>query len=151
MQRFNHQALLLRTKVELTRRKKHLLMLTISLVPKWSGSESAIPLEKALYIIKCTVKRGQWHPSVDLKLEMSKVADAASSLFKSCPKFDKEKMSWKKLGSTLSVRSKAASQYYKCQGIGNFVKECPAQRRRRWRTRNSPRKGNPSEPSRLRC
>jgi hypothetical protein len=46
MQRFSRQALLLRTKVQLIRRKEHLLMSIISLVPKWSGSESAILLER---------------------------------------------------------------------------------------------------------
>jgi hypothetical protein len=112
MQRISRQALLLRTKVELTRRKEHLLMLTISLVPKWSDSESAIPTVKALEMIKGTVMIGRWHPSVDLKLGMSKVADAVSSLFKSCPKFDREKMPWKKLEATLKVTSKVATQCY---------------------------------------
>jgi hypothetical protein len=99
---------------------------------------------KALEIIKGTVKRLRWHPSVDLKLGMSKVADAAISLFKSCPKFHKGKMSWKKLDATLRVRSKAAPQYYECQVIRHLAKDCPAQRRR-GRTRNSTGKGNPSE------
>jgi hypothetical protein len=62
MQRFSSQALLLRTKVELTRRKEHLLMLTISLVPKWSGLESAIPPKKALEIVVGTVRVGRWQP-----------------------------------------------------------------------------------------
>jgi hypothetical protein len=92
MQRFSCQALLLRTKVELIRRKEHLLMLTISLVPKWSGSESAIPLKKVLEIGECTVRVGRWHPSDWLKLEMPKVADSASSLFNLCTKFNGEKI-----------------------------------------------------------
>jgi hypothetical protein len=136
----------LRTKFEFTRRKEHLLTLTITLVPKWSGSESAIPLEKALEIIKGTVKRVWWHPTVALKLGISKVADAASSPFKSCPIFRKEKM-WKKLNATLRVRSKAASQYYECQSIGHLAMELPAQRRQ-GRTRDSPGKGNQIERSR---
>jgi hypothetical protein len=93
------------------------LMLTISLVPKWSRLESAIPLENALEIVECTVKRGRWHPSVELKLEMSKVADSASSLFKLCTKFHKEKISQQICETTLRVRSKVAPQYYECQGI----------------------------------
>jgi hypothetical protein len=62
-------------------------MLTILLVPKWSPLESAMPLEKASEIIKGAVKRGRWHPFDWLKLEMSKVADSASSLFNLCTKF----------------------------------------------------------------
>jgi hypothetical protein len=152
MQRFSRQTLLLRTKVELTRRKEHLIMLTISLVPKWSRLESAMPLEKASEIVECTVRVGRLHPSDWLKLEMSKVADSASSLFNFfnlCTKFNGEKISQQICETTLRVRSKVAPQYYKCQGIGHFAKECPAQRRR-GRTRNSPGKGNPNERSRSR-
>jgi len=59
MQKSSRQALLLKSKAELTRRKEHLLMSTISLVPKWSGSESAIPLEKVIEIIEDTVRIGR--------------------------------------------------------------------------------------------
>jgi hypothetical protein len=106
MQSFSRQALLSRTKVELTRRKEHLLMFTISLVPKWSGLESAIPLEKALEIIKGTVKRGRWHPSEWLKLEMSKVADSASSLFNLYTKSNGEKISQEICETTIRVKYK---------------------------------------------
>ena len=37
--------------------------------------------------------------------------------------------------------------YYECKGLGHFAEECPAQRKRRGRTRNSPVKWNPSESS----
>jgi hypothetical protein len=53
MQDSNRQALLLEAKAELARRKEHLLMSTISLGLKWSGSESAIPQEKVIEIIEC--------------------------------------------------------------------------------------------------
>jgi hypothetical protein len=147
MQMFIRQALFLKAKVELTRRKE-LLFLTISLVPKWSCSEWAIPFEEALEIIKVTVKRGRWHPSVDLKLGMSKETYASRTLFKSCPKFLNKKMSWKKLYATLRVNSKAVSQYYECRGIGHLAKECPAHRRRSGKTQNSPGKGNLCKRSR---
>jgi hypothetical protein len=88
-----------------------------------------MPLEKALEIIKCTVKRGRWHPYDWLKLKMSKVADSASSLFNLGTKFNGEKISQQICETTLRVRSKVTPQYYKCQGIGNFAKKCPAQRR----------------------
>jgi hypothetical protein len=150
MQRFSHQALLLRTKVELTRRKECLLKSIISLVTKWLGLESAIPLERVVKIIKGTVRRSRWHPSVDLKLKMTKVGDSASSRFNLCTKFNGEKVSQQICETTLRVRSKVAPQCYECQGIGHLAKECPAQRRR-GRTRNSPGRENPSERLRSRC
>jgi len=148
MQKSIRQALLLKSKSELTRRKEHLLLSTISLVPKWSGSESAIPLERVIEVIEGTVRIGRWHPSGDLKLETAEVADPATSRFNSGPKLQRERIAGQKFEPTLRVRSKVASQCYKCQGIGRFAKECPALRRRRGRTRNSPRKGNPSQRSR---
>jgi len=125
-------------------------MSTISLVPKWLGSESATPLERVIEIIEVTVTIGRWHPSDDSKLETAKVADSASSLFKLGPKLQRERITGHKFETTLRVGSKVASQYYECQDIGQFAKECPAIRRRRGRTRNSPGKGKPSERSRSR-
>jgi len=101
-------------------------------------------------IIESTIRLGRWHPSDDSRLETAKVADPASSRFYSGSKLHRERLSGHKFGTTLSVGSKVVSQYYECKGIGHFAKECPAQRKRRGRTRNSPGKGNPSERSRSR-
>jgi len=143
MQKSSRQALL-KSKAELTRRKAHLLML----VPKRLGSESTTPLERVFEIIEGTVRIGRRYPSDDSKLETAKVADPASSRFSSGPKLHRERLAGHKFESTLSVRSKVASQYYECKGIGHFAEECPAQRKRRGRTNNSPGKGNPSKRSR---
>ena len=143
MQKISRQALL-KSKSELNRRKEHLLML----VPKRLGSESATPLERVIEIIEGTVRIGRWHPSDDSKLETAKVADSASSLLYSGPKLQRERITGHKFETTLSFGSKVASQYYECQDIGQFAKECPAIRRRRGRTQNSPGKGKTSERSR---
>jgi len=139
MQGTSRQALLLELKAELTRRKERLLMSIMSHVPKLSGADSAIPLKTFIENIESTAKIGRWHPSDCLELAASKVADSASSLFNSCPNFHGKKI-WQKFETTHRVRSKAASRCYECQGIGHFAKECPARRRRRGRSRNSPGK-----------
>jgi hypothetical protein len=87
MQKISRQVLL-KSKVELTRRKKHLLML----VPKQLGSDSATPLERVFEIIEGTVRIGRRYPSDDSKLETAKVADPASSHFYSGPKFQRERI-----------------------------------------------------------
>ena len=144
MQKLSRQALL-KSKAELTRRMEHLLMSTISLVPKWLGSESATPLERVIEISEGTVRIGRWHPSDDSKLETTKVADPASSRFYSGPKLQRERLAGHKFGTTRSAESKVASQRYECKGIGHFDEECLAQRKQRGNTRNSPGKGNPNE------
>ena len=87
MQKISRQALL-KSKVELTRRKKHLLML----VPKQLGSEAATPLERVFEISEGTARIGRRYPSDDSKVERAKVADPASSHFYSGPKFQRERI-----------------------------------------------------------
>jgi hypothetical protein len=106
-----------------------LLISTILLVPKWSGSESAIPLERVIEIIEGTFRIGRWHLSDGLKLETAKVADPASSRFYLRPKFQRKRIAGHKFEATIRVRPKVASQSYECQGIGHFAKERPALRR----------------------
>ena len=96
MQKLSRQALL-KLKSERTRRKGHLIMSTISLVPKSLGSESATPLERVIEISEGTVRIGRWHPSDDSKLETAKVADPASSRFYSGPKLQRERITGHKV------------------------------------------------------
>ena len=84
MQKISRQALF-KSKAELTRGKGHLLMSTISLVPKWLGSESATPLGRVIEVCEGTVRIGQWYASDGSKLEKEKVAYPASSRFYSGP------------------------------------------------------------------
>jgi len=101
-------------------------------------------------IVVGTIRLGRWYPSSYLTLETAKVADPASSRFYSGPELHRERLAGHKFEATLSVRPKVASLYYECKGIGHFAEECPAQRKRRGRTKNSPGKVNPSECSRSR-
>ena len=56
---------LLKSKSELARQKGHLLMPSISLVPKWLGSESATPLERVIEISEGTVTIGRlYRPTI---------------------------------------------------------------------------------------
>jgi len=125
----------------------------IALIPKWPCSEPTNHLEKFILTLEASVRIGRRETKntveiIALKLEASKVADPASSRFNLCPKFQRERIADQKFETRLRDRSKAALRCYRCQGIGHFAKECPARRRRRGRTRNSPGKGTPSERAR---
>jgi len=75
-------------------------------------------------IVEGTIRKGRRYPSDDSRLETAKVADSASSHFYSGPKLHRERLAGHKFETTLSVRSKVASQYYECKGIGHFPEEC---------------------------
>jgi hypothetical protein len=154
----------LKSVIQICRVHKELSLMT--LIPKWPASESTNPLEEFILTREAsarigrreqknkpenfenTAKIGQWHQSECRKLEASKVADPVSSRFNVCPKFHGEGIAGQKLEMKIRDKSKAALRCYRYQGIGHFAKECPAQRRRRGRTRNWPGKENPSERAR---
>jgi len=127
----------------------------IALIPKWSGSEPTKDVEKFSLTRETSVRIGRREPentgeTITLKLEASEVDNPASSRFNLGQKFQREGIEGHKFDPTLRISPKVASEYYKCQGIGHFAKGCPAQRRRRGRTRNLPGKGNPCERERSR-
>jgi len=124
----------------------------IALIPKRPGSETTNHLEFIL-TLEASARIGRREPKntveiIALKLVASIDADPASSRFNLWPKFQMESVAGQNFEPTLTDRSKAVLRCYRCQGIGHFAKECPARRRRRGRTRNSPGKGNPSERAR---
>jgi hypothetical protein len=157
------QAELAQTRLELQQLKErmetgavtvHRDLSVIALITKRSGSEPPKHVEKLSLTREASVRIGRREPEntgeiITLKLEASKV-NPASSRFNMGPKFQREGIEGHKFDPTLRIRPKVASEVYKCQGIGHFAKGCPAQRRRRGRTRNSPGKGNPSERARSR-
>jgi len=149
------QVQILRGRMSLGTSTAHRGLSVIALITKRSGSEPTKHVEKFSLTLEASVRIGRREPEntgniITLKPEASKVDNPASSRFNMGPKFQREGIEGHKFDPTLRIRPKVASEYYKCQGIGHFAKGCPAQRRRRERTRNSPAKGNPSERARSR-
>jgi len=147
------QVQILRGRMSLGTPTVHRDLSVIALIPKRSGSEPTKHVEKFSLTREASVRIGRREPEntgeiITLKLEASEVDNPASSRFNMGPKFQREGIGGHKFDPTLRIRPKVASEYYKCQGIGHFAEGCPAQRRRRERTRNSPGKGNPSERAR---
>jgi hypothetical protein len=103
---------------------------SVSLIPKWSGTESAISLEEFFSSI-------EGHLAVD----------NVRTFYNSCPKLHGENVLWQNFETTFRKISKFALQYYECQGIRHFANKCPERQRWRGKTNNSPGKENPSEHS----
>jgi CRISPR/Cas system-associated endonuclease/helicase Cas3 len=150
-------------KLEIQIRRVHRELSLMALILKWPASEWTNSLEEFILTREAsarigireqkdktknfenTTNIGRWHPSECRKLEASKVADPSSSRSNVCRKFHGERIAGQELEMKIRDKSKAALRFYRCQGIGHFARKCPAQRRRRRSTRNSPGKGNPSE------
>jgi len=119
----------------------------ISLVPKWSGSESAISLEEFFSSIEGSAKIGHWAEADCLQVAVLKLAVSARTFYYSCPELHGENVLWQNFETAFRKRSNTAFQCYECQGVRHFAKECPERQRRRGKTKNSPGKENPNERS----
>ena len=56
----------------------------ISLIPKWSGSESAVPLEEFLAIVDSAARIGNWDQTDCLEIVALKLADPTKSFHNTC-------------------------------------------------------------------
>ena len=57
----------------------------ISLVPKWSGLESAVPLEEFFTIIEGSAQKGRWEQADKLRIAVLKLTDSAKMFYNGCP------------------------------------------------------------------
>jgi len=62
----------------------------ISLVPKWSGSESAISLEEFFSSIEGSAKIGHWAEADCLQAAVLNLAESARTFYYSCPELHGE-------------------------------------------------------------
>jgi hypothetical protein len=66
----------------------------VSLVPKWSGSESAISLEEFFSSIEGSAKIGHWAEADCLQVAVLKLAESARTFYFSCPELHRETVTW---------------------------------------------------------
>ena len=57
----------------------------VSLDPKWSGAETAVPLDEFFASIDGTAQIGRWEPSDCIRIAGLKLKDAAGSFYNGCP------------------------------------------------------------------
>jgi len=111
----------------------------VSLIPKWSGTESAVSLEEFSYSIEGSARIGHWLETDCLQVAVLGLVDNVRTFY------NLENVLWQNFETTFSKRSKTALQCYECQGIRHFAKECPERQRRRGKTKNSSGKENTNE------
>jgi hypothetical protein len=76
----------------------------ISLVPKWSGSETEVPLREFFSNIEGSAEIGQWEEKDKVKIAVLKLTGAAKSFYSGCPELHAEHVTWDTFKSAFSHR-----------------------------------------------
>jgi hypothetical protein len=89
----------------------------ISLVPKWSGSESAISMEEFFSSIEGSAKIGHWAEADCLQVAVLKLVESAKTFYYSCPELHGETVSWQSFKAIFRERFKdiRADQFHYMQ------------------------------------
>jgi len=78
----------------------------VSLVPKWSGAESAISLEEFFSSIEGSAKIGHWAEADCLQVAVLKLAESARTFYFSCPELHGESVTWQTFKAIFRERFK---------------------------------------------
>jgi hypothetical protein len=111
----------------------------VYLVPKWSGTESAISLVEFFLSIEGSARGGQWLQADCLQVAVLGLVDNVRTFFNSCPELHGENVLWQTFETTFRDRQGTARRCYECQGIGH-CQGMPRTEKRRGETKNSPGK-----------
>jgi len=113
MQDARLQEQLLESKAEITRLRERLSIGTptvhkdlslISLVPKWSGSESAVLLEEFFESIESGAKIGRWHSADCMQIAALKLTESARTFYNTCLELNEEEATWDKFKKVFRQR-----------------------------------------------
>ena len=78
----------------------------ISLVPKWSGPESAISLEELFSSIEGSAQIGHWAKADSPHVALLKLAESARTFYLSCPELHGETITWQSFKAIIRDRFK---------------------------------------------
>ena len=147
MQEPSLQAQLLESKAEITRLRERLSIGTptvhkdlslISLVPKWSGSDSAVSLEEFVESIESAARIGRWDSADCMQIAALKLSDSARTFYSTCLELHTEEATWEKFKKAFRDRFKdvRTDQYHfmklqtarqaKNEGPQEFADRCRA-------------------------
>jgi len=84
----------LRERLSTTPPSAHKDLSLVSLVPKWSGAESAISLEEFFSSIEGSAKIGHWAEADCLQVAVLKLVESARTFYFSCPELHTDSVTW---------------------------------------------------------
>jgi len=77
----------------------------VSLVPKWSGLNSAVPIEECFASIEGAAHIGKWEEPDHIRIAVLKLTDAARLFYNGCPELH-EDVKWQRFKNVISQRFK---------------------------------------------
>ena len=66
----------------------------ISMVPKWSGANSEVPLEEFFSCIEVSASIGRWEPADQIKIATLRLTGAAKLFYNGCPELHAADVTW---------------------------------------------------------
>ena len=66
----------------------------ITLVPKWTGSDSVVTLEEFISNIESSARLGRWEKQDQVDIALLKVAGSAKTFYKGCPELQAKGLTW---------------------------------------------------------
>ena len=76
----------------------------ISLIPKWSGSETGIPLEEFLSSIERSSRMGLWRDTDKLEIAILRLSDVAKQFYNGCLELHSPGVTWQKIQRRVSTQ-----------------------------------------------
>jgi len=76
----------------------------VSLVPKWSGSVTALPIQEFFEIIEGSAKIGNWSEADQIQVCALKLTESARSFYNVTPELRDTAITWQKFKSHLATR-----------------------------------------------
>jgi hypothetical protein len=96
----------LRERLSLGKPTVHTDLSLVPLVPKWLGSESAVPLEEFFSTIESSAWIGKWHELDKLEVAILRLKDAAKIFYNGCSELHSEGVTWQKFKDAFRNRFK---------------------------------------------
>ena len=78
----------------------------VSLVPKWSGLDSAVPIEEFFASIEGAAQIGKWEEPDQIRIAVLKLTDAARLFYNRCPELHERNATWHMFRSVFSSSPK---------------------------------------------
>jgi len=84
----------------------HKVLSLVSLIPRWSGSDSTISLEEFFSNIESSAKIGNWKQTGQLQIAILKLSGGAKTFYQGCAELHNKETNWQTFNEAFRSRYK---------------------------------------------